>query len=104
MTNKKKVPAVRVTKPEIVKEKNTPFRTNDAGCAAALMCIGFELVLTQDNDCEAHPGDMFYFHFSSDLAEAVRDYEKDDLFVPARSYFDTIEMLTRKVYTGFTFD
>lgn len=75
------------------------FRTNDPGCAAALMCSGHDLLFPENQPCTTPDGeDSFVFICTSDLISDVSAYRDDTLSLPVRSYSDTIQRLTKKFY------
>lgn len=102
MPIKKKVSLAPITTPEATKEEI--FETNDLGCAAALICYGHKLILSEEGCCEIHSGTVFIFTSTGGLIDDVQDYQNDDCFVPARAYLDTIEMLTNKFYREHPLD
>ena len=75
--------------------KHDQYNTKDIGEAAALITRGCRLadILWKDG--------IAFFLFDDPLAASIgHDYFYADLPLNARTYYDTLRMLKRKIYTG----
>lgn len=71
--------------------------TSDLGCAAALICVGFELIsLDKQNPRKV----LFVFRKKVVADEMVNNYFLGRLKVDARNFFDTTKMLKNLIYSN----
>lgn len=71
--------------------------TSDLGCAAALICAGFELIsLDKQNPRKV----LFVFRKKVGADEMVNSYFLGRLKVDARNFFDTTKMLKNLIYSN----
>jgi hypothetical protein len=73
------------------------FTSNDLGCCAALVGLGFELAgIDRINPKRV----LFVFSDSAQVRDAARQYWNGELALSAKAYFDTIRSLKARLYSG----
>lgn len=70
---------------------------SDLGCAAALICVGFELVSTDKQNPRKV---LFIFRKKVGTDEIINNYFLSRLKVDARNFFDTTKMLKTLIYNN----
>ena len=73
------------------------FTSNDLGCCAALVGLGFELVgIDRTNPKRV----LFVFPDNAQVRDTARQYWSGELSMGAKAYFDTIRSLKARLYSG----
>jgi hypothetical protein len=72
------------------------YSTHDLGLAAALLCVGCDLMEVDKSSQRA----VFVFLNNSRIQEAAHNYFAGKLDVRARSFFDHLKALKSKLYSA----